>query len=454
MRSRSSPAPYAWWMVFAGWLVYGFGVSPGYYSWGQFLPETLIDLDLTRAEGGLVFGLFAVAYQCSSPLVGLAIQRFGVRAAMTVGALIAAAGFLVMNRADSLADCLLGFSLLAGLGIGLGTILPTQTLATNWFHRYRATALALMMTAGGVVGKLVPRIDAWMLAEHGWRTGWLLLAGVSGAVAVFALAFIRSSPEDVGLLPDGLGAEARSGNRPGEARRYGVGGGARGIAETDDGGPVRAARPVARDPDWSAADALRTPQFAVLALCGIAFAVPWGVVVAHGMLHFGDRGIPTAVAGGIIGWMVLVSIAGRLSAFLGDLVAPQRLLGLALLVEALGLLGITLAASSGLALAGGIVFGLGFGTAYVSVSAVFGAFFGRRAFAVTAGTRMMITGVVNAFAPWAAGLVADRTGSYVPALLPIAAVTVAGAIAASLSKPPARRETERIETALPAAPRP
>jgi sugar phosphate permease len=138
----------------------------------------------------------------------------------------------------------------AGVGVGLSSIVPAQTLASNWFIRNRARAIAIIFTAGGIVGYLIPRFDAWMIGIGGWRAAWLGLAAITLAVALFAALFIRDRPEDMGLHPDGI--------EPPKIDPRVAGGKA-------DFHPGRR---------WTGAQALRTIQFAMLAACAIAYAAP------------------------------------------------------------------------------------------------------------------------------------------------------------------------------------
>ena len=194
---------YGWILVGVAWIIYGFGISPGYYSWAFFTPEIIADLGLTRADTGFVFGLFTFVYSGIGPFAGMAISRWGVRAVMTAGSLTAALGFYLLSSADSLLECYLYYGLIAGVGIGLSTILPCQTLAANWFVRYRARAVAIIFIAGGVVGRFVTRFDRWMLEDYSWRDGWIVISGVSLLLAGLAAVFIRDSPQEMGLHPDG-----------------------------------------------------------------------------------------------------------------------------------------------------------------------------------------------------------------------------------------------------------
>ena len=402
---------YGWVIVAVTWIIYGFGISPGYYSWGLFTPEILEELSLSRANTGAIFGVFTFIYSGIAPLGGIAISRWGVRAVMTGGSVLAALGFYLLSGADSMLECFLYYGILAGAGVGLSTILPAQTLATNWFVRYRARAVAIIFIAGGIVGRGVTRFDAWILAEHNWRDGWVAIAGVSLVLALLAALLIRNQPEDIGQQPDGAAKPA--------------------VSDTTD---TPLAAPVT--PLWTAGKAMRTPQFALMCFAGIGYAVPWGVVTGHGRLHLEDIGFETPVAASILGTMILVSILGRLTGSLGDFLLPERVLGIALLLEGAGVVGFLVAETAALAYASTIAIGIGFGAAYIAIAVVFSNFFGRAAFAKTAGTRFLITGVFNALGPFVAGTIFDATGSYRIAFLIVAAITLVGAVAALTVKPP------------------
>ena len=399
---------YGWILVAVAWLIYGFGISPGFYSWGFFTPELIGELGFTRGQTGDMFGLFTFMYSGIGPVAGALIARWGLRATMTAGSLLASLGFLLVRQAQEPWEFFLYFGVVAGVGVGLSTILPCQTLATNWFNKYRARAVAIILIAGGIVGNRVPVFDAWLLTDHTWRDGWLVISGISLLVAILAVLFIRNSPEEMGLQPDGRAPDEADGKAP----------------------------PVEPQPLWTAMQALRTPQFALLALAGVAYATPWGVVVAHGRLHFEDLGFGTALAASVLSTMILVSIFGRLAGSLSDWIAPEKVLGSALLLEAAGVAGLLFATSAGLAYASTIAIALGFGASYISIVLVFSKFFGRAAFAKTVGTRILITGAVGALAPGIVGRVFDATGSYQPAFIAIVALVLAGAVASLTIKAP------------------
>ena len=85
---RRIPFFYGWVLVGVGLICYGFGISPGFYSWGFFGPELREDLGITAEQSGSIFGVFQFMFSAVGPLVGIGIARFGLRTLMTGGALM------------------------------------------------------------------------------------------------------------------------------------------------------------------------------------------------------------------------------------------------------------------------------------------------------------------------------------------------------------------------------
>ena len=405
------PFFYGWLIVLVAGLCYGFGMSPMYYSWSIFAPRIITDLGIDRGDIGGVFGLFNVLFQCVGVLVGLAIARVGLRSVMAAGFCTTAAGLLVLGNAGSVLDCYIGFSILGGIGIGFSTIVPAQTLGQNWFLRRRALVIGIIFAFGGLVGWLVAPVDTWVLAHYDWRTGWIGIAAISAVLALVAGVFVRETPESMGQVRDGSAPPA-AGDTPGAA-------------------------PLAAVADrWTAAQAIRTPQFMLMLVCGVAYSAPFNTAVAHLTLHLTDLGHAEAAAIGLVGTMALISIGGRLLGAAGDWVSPQWALAVALALEGLGAGALLLAADPALALLAVTLIGVGFGMAYISIPVVFSHFFGRHAFAVTAGIRMTITGVFGGLGPWLAGVAFDATGSYAIPFVGLMLVGGAGAVCAAAMRHP------------------
>ena len=313
---------------------------------------------------------------------------------------------LYLAGAQSVLDCYVGFSLLAGLGVGCSTLVPCQTLAQNWFLRRRALAIGVTLTAGAVVGAAVPPAA---VAIGDWREAWRAGAVVAAALAVVAIFFVRDTPEQVGQVRDGA---------------------------PPDRLPADAAPLAADAPEWLAAQAVRTPQFALLLACSVAYSVTWSALVAHLLLHLDDMGYAWPAGGMALSAMILCSSGGRLLGAAGDWLPPQRVLAAALALEGLGAGLILAPASPGVVWVAVTLVGLGFGVAYTSVPVVLSHFFGRRPFAVTAGLRLTVTGALASLGPWLSGELFDATGAYTAPFLGLMALSLAGAACAAVLRHP------------------
>lgn len=402
---------YGWYLLIAACFIYGFGITPGYYSWGQLFKGLEDELKFTRTDLGIVFGVFTFLYSGVGPIVGWAQRKFSIRAVMIAGALSTALGFYIVSQSSTKLGFLIGFSVLGGGGIGFTTIVPCQTLGQNWFLKRRALAIALMMASGGLVGPIVTNMDEYILEHYTWRTGWQVLAVISLVVSVVAFLFIRDTPEQLGQHRDGIAPDHARTNKALAAKSS--------VADL-----------------WTAKLAFRTHQFWLVVVAGTAYAVPWGVVISHGASHI--RGIPAIAAsvGGLMGLLSILSIFGRLSGSLGDWVRPQRVLAGSLILEGTGCVGFIYTNSYWMTAASFLLIGIGFGAAYVSIPVVFTDFFGRTAFGLTSGVRMLFTGIFNGLAPIAAGVIFDATQSYTIPFWGLFGVAMVGAVAALSARNP------------------
>lgn len=409
---------YGWPLVAVAGIFYGFGMSPAYYSWGFLGPEMMAELDLSATQFGSIFGAFSFVYHMVAPLAGYACGRWGVRPTVTCGALSASIGFYGLSRADGLVELYVYFALLGGLGVGFGAIIPAQTLMTYWFKRYRARAIAIVFTGGGLVAVGVNPANAYILEQGNWRDAWSLIAGISLGVACIAAVFVRNWPEEYGLLPDGVLPRAGT---------------------IDDLAEPRTADLSVEEPQWRARDAIFTRQFALITLAGVAYAAPWNAIVVYGRLHLESLGFGTAFVATLFAMRQTLNLLGRSASMAGDFVSPTRLLSLALFVEGVGLAGLVFGGGKFMVAAFMALLGMGFGTAFLCIPVVFARFFGRQAFAVTQGTSRMILSLFGYAVPTLTGLAFDLTGSATVPFLSISAVVFVGSAAAFLCPSPKPR---------------
>lgn len=203
-RRRVSPPP----RLFAGWWVVGGAfvcMLTGYavaYSFAAFFGPLEAEFGAQRGETALAFSISAFLYFQLGLPAGLIADRLGPRPVVVGGLLVIAAGLVVAARADALWQVYLGYSLGVGLGVGFSYV-PSVAAVQRWFVRRRGTASGLAIAGIGVGTLIGAPLAHELIAGLGWRTTYLVLAGLTVVGAIVSGAMIRSAPQHYGLGPDG-----------------------------------------------------------------------------------------------------------------------------------------------------------------------------------------------------------------------------------------------------------
>ncbi len=118
---------------------------------------------------------------------------------------------------------------------------------SRWFVRMRGRALAIAGMGHGLAKVCMPVAAATLMLYVGWRGAWVVF-GVFALLLVVApaLLFMRRSPEEMGLLPDGGPVEPKAEVATPKKSRH-------------------AKRTGADNVEWSRREALRTPVFWLIA---------------------------------------------------------------------------------------------------------------------------------------------------------------------------------------------
>jgi MFS family permease len=160
---------------------------------------------------GLPIALFMLIVALGQPFLGAYAQRVGNRHAMTVGACIAAFGFVASAFAASVLDLLLWRSLCA-LGYGLVFVAAQGHVLEHTNNTNRAKSFALFIGAIMVATVCGPSIGGILADNIGER--WTL--GVAAMLALGSMGAIRLLPEQ-----DAQTAAAQSTVKPPSLREIG-----------------------------------------------------------------------------------------------------------------------------------------------------------------------------------------------------------------------------------------
>ena len=183
------------------------------YSYGTLLPEMLDSLSITKAQAGIIYSSYFIAYTICSPVMGLLSDRFDIRIILAVFASLMGIGAFLMQYSDSIMEASLYFAL---VGIGSAACwAPVMAVAQRWTgQRHRGFILALV-DAGSTLGVMAAgSLMPLAVAASGWRLGWMSLGLLSVFLGILNYFLIRSSPQQNVRQASGAPA-ARS--RPGGA---------------------------------------------------------------------------------------------------------------------------------------------------------------------------------------------------------------------------------------------
>ncbi len=179
-----------WQVVLASLLGIGLGLSPmPFYTVGLFAPHLAREFGWSTGEimGGIAVTTLVVLF--AGPVVGLVAVRFGVRRVALISLVLFGLSFmaLALNR-GSILQYYLTFGLVAL--VGAGTLPITWTAAVNrWFDVRKGLALGISMMGTGLFGMVGKPYLAWLIAQYGWRGGYVGL-GLLPILIAFPVAFL------------------------------------------------------------------------------------------------------------------------------------------------------------------------------------------------------------------------------------------------------------------------
>lgn len=351
--------------IFYGWVIVGAGLAINALSstlnpvvFSFMIGPMSEDLGVAKSALALAFTLRLVAAGFSGPVIGVLIDRHGARWIGVVSGTLVGTMLILLAMSHQIWVVYLVFAIsgLAGLGGPAGQLL-TQVPIAKWFvtRRGRALSIATMGMAGGTV--LAVPITQFLVEAFGWRSTSVIYGiAVLAVVPTVSGLFVRRSPEDMGLHPDGLD------HPPAED---GATNASVGIATTDE---------------WTVKEALRTPaMWLLLAALGLAGTALTGTLV-YRVDYWSSLGMSPALVG--FGTM-LDPLTVVFSVFIMGMVAdrvPVRFLGFAgLAVFALSVLPMIYSSGEGYTIIlHNVVWGTGAGGYITLNNLVWPNYYGRR----------------------------------------------------------------------------
>jgi MFS family permease len=398
MRGRL-PLPffYGWLLVAIGFVTMAVGVNAR-TAFSLLFPPILDEFGWDR---GVTAGIFSFGFLVSAlvtPFVGRLMDRRGPALVVELGVAAMAAGLLLAPLAREAWQLYLTLGALVGGGINCLAYTGQSLYLTNWFVRRRGLALSIAFSGVGIGSvTLLPWLQT-LIEDGGWRAACWALGILVLVLLVPPNLLLRRRPEDLGLNPDGIGANSLTGGPHGNII----------------------------DPDWAAVDwtlarALRTARFwwiAVGYFCGL-FA--WYAVQVHQTKYLIDIGFSPATAAWALGIVSLVAVPGQIAlGHLSDRIGREWVWVIGnggFVLCCLALIALrdypAMAVLYAMVVAQGAI---GYGLTSV-MGAIPAEIFEGRQFGSIFGCVMLSAILGGAAGPWLTGILHDRFGDYAAAFL-------------------------------------
>lgn len=147
------------------------------------------------------YAVCCLVFAFSMILAGKCQDKFGPRATAITGGLLVAAGFVLVSQSTNYWVWVLGFGVLAGMGIGFGYSAATPP-ALKWFPPAKTGLIAGIVVSGfGVASVYIAPLSQYLLGAYGLQQA-MLIYGVAFAVLVSGLALLITNPPK-GYVPAG-----------------------------------------------------------------------------------------------------------------------------------------------------------------------------------------------------------------------------------------------------------
>jgi MFS family permease len=374
-----------------GWVIVGAGALMTCVSWGAmfslavFLQPMSVDTGWSRTGISTAMTIAFLVMAVAAFLWGALSDRFGPRIVVGAGSVLLGLGLVLASHATSLVAFQLLFGVFIGAAVG-AFYAPMMALTSGWFEQNRSLAVALVSAGSGVAPLTVAPFARWLIDAYDWRLA-MLIVGVTATALLLPAALLTRRPPAV--LPP--------------------------VAPAAPAAP-RAPRPAATSaaaPGMSVAEALRTPQFAALALAHFACCVAHSGPIFHMVSFAIGCGFPAMVAVSVYSLAGVSAFGGRLLlGVLADRIGAKPVLAAGLMVQAIGAGAYVFVRELGELYALSVVFGIAYGGVMPLYAILARDYFGPRIMGTVFGAIAALASLGMAFGPWAGGWVFDTQASY------------------------------------------
>ena len=267
-------------------------------------------ISIAAAIGWLMNGI-------TQPFLGHLFDKFDSRKVILISLLVVGLATAGLSLTFHYLFLIFLFSFVLSIamsGASIGTLGP---LLARWFMKRRTFVLGLVASGSSIGGLILIPFSAYLVDLFDWRVSWIALGAIVTFLAVpLGFIFLRNSPAQMGLLPDGDSGNLEGGSAARSGRP-------RGLFEVDQWYKSFRSPPI-----WNLS--------AAFAVCGITV----GLLSVHFVPYaHGEVGISLKMAGLIFGILTGLNVIGAIGGgWLADRFGRKNILGTVYAVRGLAFL--------------------------------------------------------------------------------------------------------------------
>lgn len=139
-----------------------------------------------------------------SPLVGKVADKYGPRQIMPVALMIVAICYFIIGGIPAFVSFGIAYIIARTITQPILINVVPRTVTVNFFRKRRNVALSLVTMSRPVAGAFNIHLISFITQRYGWRNAYHVLGVFSLLLTIPIFLIMRKTPEEIGMLPDGL----------------------------------------------------------------------------------------------------------------------------------------------------------------------------------------------------------------------------------------------------------